>query len=36
MNLLQYADVITEVTNTAIKELSIERGLQEIEDTGAR
>jgi dynein heavy chain len=32
MNLTQYADVIAEVTNTATKELGIERGLQELGD----
>ncbi|KAH0806962.1 dynein heavy chain 10, axonemal-like [Histomonas meleagridis] len=32
MNLLQYADVINEVTNTATKELIIEKGIQEISD----
>jgi dynein heavy chain len=32
MNLTQYADVIAEVTNTATKELGIERGLQELRE----
>jgi dynein heavy chain len=33
MNLLQFSDVIAEVTNTASKELSIEKGHQEFSDT---
>jgi len=33
MNLVQFADVIQEVTNTAMKELSIEKGIQELAET---
>ena len=32
MNLTQYADVIAEVTNTAMKELNIEKGIQELSE----
>ncbi|OHS98802.1 Dynein heavy chain family protein [Tritrichomonas foetus] len=33
MNLLQYADVISDVTNTATKELIIEKGISELAET---
>jgi dynein heavy chain len=36
MNLFQFADVIGEVANTAMKELSIEKGIQELADTWSK